>query len=75
MVTLTKARPCSDCGGRFPAVCMDYDHLPGSVKLASVGALSSGYRWREAFAEIDKCELVCSNCHRVRTQERHAADA
>lgn len=62
--------PCKDCGGRFPTVAMDFDHLPGSTK--SFGIMN-GWRWRGwdlMLAEIAKCEIVCSNCHRVRTASR-----
>lgn len=27
--------------------------------------------WAELKAEVAKCDLVCSNCHRVRTTKRH----
>src|SRR5882672_6570793 len=64
-----KSAPCADCGGRFPPECMDFDHLHGEVKLFEVG---SGVSRKRAIlqAEIAKCELVCANCHRIRTRKR-----
>lgn len=64
-----KTGPCKDCGKAFPAVCMDFDHVRGVKKFG----INVGYRtraWSEVLQEIRKCELVCSNCHRVRTWKR-----
>src|SRR5262245_59263926 len=61
------ARGCTDCGYRAHAAALDLDHLPGFEKRANVGRLFS----REAIlAELAKCEVVCANCHRIRTGQR-----
>lgn len=63
-----RRQPCADCGGRFHPVCMDFDHRPGTVKVYSVSAMVvAGYRWELVEAEIAKCDVVCANCHRIRT--------
>lgn len=57
--------PCMDCGGRFPPCAMDFDHVRGEKSFAISAA---GTRSHEAVkAEIRKCDIVCSNCHRIRT--------
>lgn len=63
-----KSGPCTDCGQTFHPVAMDFDHTDDG-KLFSV---SRNYRFSLARlqAEIAKCELVCANCHRVRTWTR-----
>lgn len=67
-----KAGPCTDCGGRFPACAMDFDHLSG--KSFGISRAKRRYMSREKIlAEVAKCELVCSNCHRVRTRDRAKA--
>ena len=58
--------PCADCGGRFDPVCMDFDHRPGEVKLFDVSQAKS-HALDEVIAEIAKCDVVCANCHRLRT--------
>lgn len=63
-----KSGPCADCGGSFPPECMDFDHVRGE-KIAGVSQLLTRSRLK-AVAEIAKCELVCSNCHRIRTKAR-----
>jgi hypothetical protein len=65
-----KDYPCTDCGGRFPAVAMDFDHLPGCVKLFTIGRNTCKHSLYNIMEEIKKCELVCANCHRVRTFDR-----
>ena len=64
-----KDAPCSDCGGRFPPECMDFDHRPGTEKFRGVSKLAR-YRLEVLLAEVEKCDLVCANCHRIRTARR-----
>jgi hypothetical protein len=59
-----------DCGNKYPAVCMDWDHVRGEkTQIVSrlVGANTSETSKAQVLAEIAKCDLVCSNCHRIRT--------
>lgn len=66
LVRATKSRPCMDCGGSFNAVCMDFDHRPGETKIFSIGHAKN--RTIEAVRlEMVKCDIVCANCHRIRT--------
>ncbi len=70
LLSLKRGRPCPDCGGTFPPQVMQWDHLPGAPKL---GDISTGLRSRsrdEILEEIAKCELVCTNCHAIRTFQR-----
>lgn len=60
-----KNRPCKDCRRRFPSVCMDFDHRRGRKKFAIGKALGCGMR--ALAAELAKCDVVCANCHRIRT--------
>jgi len=64
-----KSAPCSDCAGSFPPVCMDFDHRPETKKIKAVSLLMS-CRTERVLAEIAKCDLVCANCHRIRTATR-----
>jgi hypothetical protein len=68
-LSLKEGRPCTDCGGVFHPAAMQWDHPPGVEKLAHVAELYRGRRDR-VLAEIAKCEVVCANCHAVRTHER-----
>jgi hypothetical protein len=57
--------PCTDCGKHYPSYVMDFDHVRGE-KRAGVAQLTT-HSWDVIQAEIDKCDLVCANCHRERT--------
>lgn len=62
-----KAAPCMDCGVQYPPYVMDFDHRDPGTKIASIGQMISGWSFETIAAEIAKCDLVCSNCHRERT--------
>jgi len=66
--------PCLDCSGVFPWVAMDFDHRPEEQKtftIASRGSCTiSPSNIAKVEKEIAKCDIICSNCHRVRTNER-----
>lgn len=63
-----KSKPCADCQQAFPPVCMDFDHVRGK-KLRNIS--SKKFRtFRALQEEMSKCDLVCSNCHRIRTDRR-----
>ena len=61
-----------DCGGRYPGCAMDLDHVRGDKKFSVSEAVQHAYALTmEALREeIAKCEVVCANCHRVRTEAR-----
>jgi hypothetical protein len=64
-----KEFPCVDCSGRFPPECMDFDHRPNEKKVGRVSTLVRG-TLDKLMDEIRKCDLVCANCHRIRTRKR-----
>jgi hypothetical protein len=63
-----KDAPCMDCGGRFHPAAMDFDHVRDD-KNRDVAKIID-YSPEIVAAEIAKCDLVCANCHRVRTFNR-----
>lgn len=65
-----KAKPCMDCGGFFRAVAMDFDHRDPATKLMSASSIPATGSFRVMQEELAKCDLVCSNCHRVREELR-----
>lgn len=70
-VNALKQAPCTDCGKTFDPICMDYDHVSGD-KETEIGKMIYKNRSIESIqAEIDKCELVCACCHRLRTKNRY----
>ena len=69
-VLMLKADPCADCGKRFPAPCMDFDHVRGKKYFSISKATRSARGMATLIREMRKCDLVCANCHRVRTAIR-----
>lgn len=57
--------PCKDCGQKYPSYVMDFDHVRGK-KRHCVGSLV-GQTIKRIAEEIALCDVVCANCHRVRT--------
>lgn len=62
-----EALPCVDCKTFYPSYAMDLDHLRDKTDAIARFKACSLNRLKE---EIAKCELVCSNCHRIRTYSR-----
>jgi len=63
-----KSNPCVDCDQSYPHYVMDFDHRKPDDKIISVSlAVVRNWSLERIKAEISKCELVCANCHRIRT--------
>jgi hypothetical protein len=60
---------CADCGYNKHPAALDFDHLPGTVKVRDIKS-GAQLGWKALLEEIEKCQVVCSNCHRIRTAER-----
>lgn len=55
---------CSECPENHPW-CLDFHHLDKSTKESTIANLVvSGYSKEKILAEISKCIVLCSNCHR-----------
>lgn len=62
--------PCVDCG-ETDIRCLEFDHEEPAKKRAEVTRLlMNAGAWRTVLAEIAKCSVRCSNCHRRRTMEQ-----
>jgi hypothetical protein len=59
--------PCVDCGATNPLV-LEFDHIGG--KSFSIGGKLTTHPWQAILAEIEKCDVVCANCHRIRTAKQ-----
>ena len=66
---LKEKSPCLDCGEYYPYYVMDFDHVRGR-KHKNVMELIPTLSKKKIDEEIAKCEIVCSNCHRIRTHVR-----
>jgi hypothetical protein len=66
---LKSKTPCMDCKINYPYYVMDFDHVRGR-KHKNVMELIPTLSKKKIDEEIAKCEIVCSNCHRIRTHQR-----
>lgn len=58
-------RSCSICGGTFAPQSLEFHHKNPDNKLDSIANMCvKSYSIKKILAEIEKCVLVCSNCHR-----------
>jgi hypothetical protein len=60
---------CVDCGEKYPYFVLDFDHVRGE-KRGNLGQLVRQATLVDIKAEVTKCDIVCSNCHRFRTWNR-----
>ena len=67
-----KDKPCFDCKIKYPYYVMDFDHRNGTQKIANIANLLNQNFWsyEKLLEEIAKCDVVCANCHRIRTHKR-----
>ena len=60
--------PCADCGVNYPYYVMDFDHRENKEFNLSKAVGTCGRDKIEQ--ELAKCDVVCANCHRERSQKR-----
>ncbi len=72
-INSAKNKPCTDCGIKYPFYVMDFDHVGGSTKINDIANMvSRNLSISKIQNEINKCQIVCANCHRIRTYKRYA---
>ena len=59
-----KGGKCLGCNGVFSICAYDFHHRDPSQKDFMISSKSSAWN-RSIQQELDKCDLLCSNCHRV----------
>jgi hypothetical protein len=57
---------CIDCGYADHPIALDFDHRDPDLKTLGVSAMLT-YSWARIVAELDKCDVRCANCHRIKT--------
>lgn len=54
---------CIKCKRKYPHYVLDLHHKKGSDKIMPVSKMKR-YSLKKILTEINKCEVVCANCHR-----------
>ena len=68
-----KLRPCADCGQRYPAPVMEFDHVRGEKEFHLSRNGDKGITVEQVLEEMSKCDVVCANCHRMRHWRKEQA--
>ena len=63
------SHPCVDCGCIDKRV-LEFDHVRGKKSGTISRMMGEGFSWVTIEAEIEKCEVRCANCHRIKEGER-----
>lgn len=61
---------CVDCGYNESPYALQFDHIYNNKKENVSNLIRSDYSWKTIKEEIEKCEIVCANCHAIRTHNR-----
>ena len=61
--------PCVDCGNDNPAV-LEFDHKNKENKNFNIGNVLYWGSFERIQKEIDKCEVRCANCHKIKTSRK-----
>lgn len=61
-----KDNPCADCN-ESNHILLQFDHVRGKKKANISDMIRNDLSWKTILSEIKKCEVVCANCHCLRT--------
>ena len=62
---LTSTLKCSKCNENR-SYCLDFHHInPKQKKFNIKNSIGGGYGKKRILEEIDKCIVLCANCHRT----------
>jgi len=61
---------CEECGEIFESHILDFHHLDPSTKEFELSVSNlTDQQWPKVLAEVDKCQMLCANCHRQKHKE------
>lgn len=67
MLDYLKDKSCAICG-EDDIRTLEFDHINPAKKSFSIArGINDGYTWNRILNEIDKCRVLCSNCHKKHT--------
>lgn len=62
--------PCVDCGETNPIV-LEFDHRDREEKKYNISEMiAKGSSIKSIKEEINKCDVRCANCHKIRTAKQ-----
>ena len=64
------SRGCADCGYNKHHAALQFDHVPGRKYQHNSLGFVLGSTLKKLLDELDLLDVVCSNCHSIRTFDR-----
>ena len=68
------SKGCLHCGYSLSPYALDFDHLDPTIKKFDVSRRLCNGTLTSLFKEIRKCQVLCANCHRIKTYEDKCFD-
>jgi hypothetical protein len=68
IIRKAKDVPCTDCNVKYPYYVMQFDHR--GDKEFTIANYPVTRSFKKLHSEIEKCDVVCANCHAERTHQQ-----
>ncbi|MCW6550346.1 hypothetical protein NFB56_16025 [Yersinia ruckeri] len=65
------SKGCVNCGYKQHASALDFDHIDRESKSFTIGSRTGGLSKKRLAIEMKKCQILCANCHRIKTFENN----
>jgi hypothetical protein len=72
LAAIKQTAGCVDCNYDAHPAALDFDHVGDDLKRGNISQMLT-VTLENLFAEVMKTEVVCANCHRVRTAQRRGS--
>ena len=69
-----KGGKCEKCGYDKCIEALDFHHTDSTPKDFAISDRNLKLDWEDIKKELDKCKLLCSNCHREEHNKRKESD-
>lgn len=60
---------CLDCGSEEN---LQFDHIDPSSKEFNIGKILAGANEDKLYRELNKCQLLCEDCHKAKSKRENA---
>ena len=71
MIEYFLGKSCEGCGESDPVV-LEFDHIDPKIKSFGIAnGIRNGYSWDKIRSEIEKCRILCANCHKRHTAQQY----
>lgn len=68
-----KGGRCEHCGNKYHPAVFEFHHKDPDIKIKDPSKMLT-HSWKALEKELDKCLLLCANCHRLEHHEKEIND-